>query len=201
MLKNANLFIAPAILTLLSVPAKAADPVAATPLGNPGEWATSSDYPAASLRAGVEGTVGFRVATGENGVVTACEITRSSGSAELDEQTCNLVRMRARFKPAKDGMGRSVAGSYSNSIRWVVPKSAPSDFAPFSSVLTFTIDENGRALDCQWKNTGKTPAAAGELPTPCDTTTQVFMPLFDATGKPVARRVKFTTSAEFVEAK
>ncbi len=173
----------------------------ATPLGSPGDWVTSNDYPATSLRNDVEGTVGFIIATGANGVPTGCEISRSSGSAELDETTCNLVMTRARFSPAKNEKGKAVAGSYSNSVRWVIPnKGVPADFAPYASTFTFTIDANGHAVDCKWEYVGKPEDKAQTPVMPCDNKGQIFMPLFDTTGKPVARRVRLTNSAEFLDA-
>ncbi|MFN3425733.1 MAG: energy transducer TonB, partial [Novosphingobium meiothermophilum] len=97
-------------------------PKAAVPKGNPANWATSNDYPSRALREEREGTTGFRVTIGTDGKVIDCEITRSSGSADLDEATCSNIRRRARFTPATDGDGNPTTGSYSNSIRWVIPK-------------------------------------------------------------------------------
>lgn len=97
-------------------------PKAAVPKGQPGNWATSNDYPSRALREEREGTTGFRVTIGPDGKVTDCQITRSSGSPDLDEATCSNVRRRARFQPATDGEGQPTTGSYSNSIRWVIPK-------------------------------------------------------------------------------
>ncbi len=97
-------------------------PKGAAPKGNPGSWATSNDYPSRALREEREGTTGFRVSVGTDGKVTDCQITRSSGSPDLDEATCANVRRRARFTPATDGEGNPTTGSYANSVRWVIPK-------------------------------------------------------------------------------
>ncbi|MEI6640564.1 MAG: energy transducer TonB [Novosphingobium sp.] len=97
-------------------------PKAATPKGNPGNWATSNDYPSRALREEREGSSGFRVSVGADGKVTSCEITRSSGSPDLDQATCDNVRRRARFTPATDGEGNPTTGSYASTIRWVIPK-------------------------------------------------------------------------------
>jgi protein TonB len=93
----------------------------AQPKGSPASWATDADYPSRALRANEQGTTGFRVTVGPDGRVTDCQVTSSSGSAELDATTCTLVTRRARFKPALQD-GQPVAASYSNRIRWVVPK-------------------------------------------------------------------------------
>ena len=69
-----------------------------------------------------EGVTGFRVTIGTDGKVVDCQITKSSGSPDLDEATCANVRRRARFTPATDGEGNPTTGSYANAIRWVIPK-------------------------------------------------------------------------------
>ena len=97
-------------------------PKQATPKGNPGNWATTNDYPTRALREEREGTTSFRVTVGPDGRVTSCEITGSSGSDDLDAATCSNVTRRARFNPATDGEGQPTSGSYSNRVRWVIPK-------------------------------------------------------------------------------
>ena len=121
----------PAPVVPIAIPAPAAPPAppppkfqpqAATPKGNPGSWATTNDYPARALREEREGTTGFRVTVGPDGKVTDCQVTSSSGSPDLDEAACSNIRRRARFNPAKDGEGQPTTGSYSNRVRWVIPK-------------------------------------------------------------------------------
>jgi protein TonB len=96
-------------------------PKGPAPVNSPSNWATSIDYPSASLRLDEQGTATFRVSVGSDGRVKACEIVRSSGHKRLDEATCNLVTRRARFDPATDKNGDKVVGTYSNSVRWVLP--------------------------------------------------------------------------------
>lgn len=93
-----------------------------TPKGNPANWATTNDYPTRALREEREGTTGFRVTVGPDGRVTGCSVTSSSGSPDLDDATCANVTRRARFNPATDGEGQPTSGSYSNRVRWVIPK-------------------------------------------------------------------------------
>ncbi|MCE2842158.1 MAG: energy transducer TonB [Novosphingobium sp.] len=93
-----------------------------TPKGNPANWATTNDYPTRALREEREGTTSFRVSVGPDGRVTGCTVTSSSGSPDLDEATCSNVTRRARFNPATDGEGQPTSGSYSNRVRWVIPK-------------------------------------------------------------------------------
>ena len=97
-------------------------PKGAVPKGNPGNWATTNDYPSRALREEREGTTGFRVTVGPDGRVTDCSITSSSGHPDLDEAACANIRRRARFAPAMDGEGQPTTGSYANRVRWVIPK-------------------------------------------------------------------------------
>lgn len=94
----------------------------AQPRGNPGSWATPNDYPARALREERAGTTRFRVTIGPDGRVTDCQVTGSSGHADLDEATCKNVTRRARFKPALDQAGNPISDTYSNAVRWEIPK-------------------------------------------------------------------------------
>jgi periplasmic protein TonB len=99
--------------------AKRPNPV---PKGNPGNWANTNDYPSRALQQEREGTTGFRVTVGPNGRVTDCQISSSSGHPDLDQATCTNVTRRARFDPALDGNGNPTTGTYSNRVRWQIPK-------------------------------------------------------------------------------
>jgi len=92
------------------------------PRNNPGLWASTSDYPSSSLRLGEQGTVRFELAITADGRVSDCRILASSGSVELDAATCKRVSQRAKFEPAMDTTGARVSGSYTGSIRWVIPQ-------------------------------------------------------------------------------
>jgi TonB family protein len=92
------------------------------PRGNPGNWATSNDYPSVALQQEIEGTSGFSLTVGPDGLVSDCVITQSSGSPELDTATCTNVKQRARFEPALDASGTPTTGKYANRIRWQIPE-------------------------------------------------------------------------------
>jgi protein TonB len=104
-----------------AAPPPAAPATPAQPRGNPGSWATTNDYPSRALREERSGTTGFRVTVGADGRVVDCQITSSSGHADLDQATCQNVTRRARFKPATQD-GQPVQGTYSNRVRWVIPE-------------------------------------------------------------------------------
>jgi protein TonB len=97
-------------------------PKAAAPRNPPARWATTDDYPSRDLREENEGTTFFRVVVGTNGRASACEVVRSSGHPGLDAATCKAVTARARFEPATDANGEKVVGTYSNSVRWQIPR-------------------------------------------------------------------------------
>jgi protein TonB len=97
-------------------------PKGAQPRGNPGSWATTDDYPSRALREEKEGVTRFTVQVSPEGRVTSCSVTGSSGTPELDDAACRAITRRARFNPATNGEGQPVAGTYSNSVRWQIPK-------------------------------------------------------------------------------
>lgn len=91
------------------------------PVGNQGDWFPRDAYPAAARRAGAEGRVSVSVDVGEKGRVTACRVTASSGSEELDAATCRLASRNGRFRPALDANGQPVAATYAlRNVRWVL---------------------------------------------------------------------------------
>jgi protein TonB len=64
-----------------------------------------SDLPddlAYNLAAGVDLTVGVKYAVEEDGRVTDCRVTRSSGNSTLDRLTCDLIESKFRYRPALD---------------------------------------------------------------------------------------------------
>lgn len=105
----------------LPVPTPVALGRPAMPRGNPASWVSDSDYPSRELREGSQGRVGFALSLAADGRVSSCRVTASSGHPGLDEATCTLVARRARFIPAMGPDGRASAGSYSGTIRWVIP--------------------------------------------------------------------------------
>ena len=95
------------------------DPDSTIPLGNAGRWATNDDYPAAAMREEREGKAGFKLTVDPSGAVIGCQITSSTGHADLDAETCSLVTRRARFNVAPP---KSPSRYYENFIRWQIPR-------------------------------------------------------------------------------
>jgi protein TonB len=68
---------------------------------------TTDDYPASAQAAGAEGTSQAQITIGSDGRVVGCNIIRSSGNGALDSATCNILRRRAKFTPARDSNGQA----------------------------------------------------------------------------------------------
>ncbi|CAM4025728.1 TonB family protein [Paracidovorax anthurii] len=82
-------------------------------------------YPPVARRLGHEGRVVVSATIGADGRVRHASIGQGSGFQELDDAALAAVR-DAAFVPARDGMGRPVAGSYRIPIRFTLsPDPAP----------------------------------------------------------------------------
>jgi periplasmic protein TonB len=79
------------------------------------------DYPAAAMRANEQGTTGFLLLIESDGRVAHCRVTRSSGSAALDVATCQVLKGRARYAPARDAAGNPARGTDSGWVTWALP--------------------------------------------------------------------------------
>lgn len=109
------------------VQAIASDPVSRQPLA---ALVSPNDYPAQAIATRQSGTVRFRLDVGANGRVEGCTILRSSRSSILDASTCRLMRSRARFTPARDLNGQTVAGRIEDEISWTLPGTGTADRPP-----------------------------------------------------------------------
>jgi len=77
------------------------------------------DYPASAQAAGAEGTARATLTIGTDGRVVSCNITQSSGNSSLDSATCNILRRRAKFVPARDSNGNATTDTVSTpAIVW-----------------------------------------------------------------------------------
>lgn len=168
--------------------------VPARPYTNPGNWVTSNDYPTRALREERSGTTSFRLTVGPDGRPVACDITDSSGSADLDSTACALLMRRSRFSPALDAEGNPTVGTWASRFRWTIPE--PEIFEhekhplPGLSVITFTVDRLGFAKDCRLVS-GADPETFLYFVMPC-AGDQKFPIYTDAKGNAVERRVRIT---------
>jgi TonB family protein len=88
-------------------------------------WFTTDDYPLEALVRRGQGVVRFRLTIDAQGAVSNCAIESSSGDPDLDRVSCEVLRSRARYHPARDAEGRVVEGSDSGSITWRLPPVLP----------------------------------------------------------------------------
>jgi TonB family protein len=75
-------------------------------------------YPKASLAAGEEGIVRYRVRIDRRGRAHRCEVIQSSGHVRLDQATCAMLMENARFTPASDRRGKGRGSSYEGRVVW-----------------------------------------------------------------------------------
>ncbi|HEX8239113.1 MAG TPA: energy transducer TonB [Allosphingosinicella sp.] len=82
---------------------------------------SDEDYPTVAVMKGQGGRVGFALLVGEDGRVADCTIVATSGVPSLDSQACALLRIRARFEPARDNAGKPAKDSVLGGIVWNMP--------------------------------------------------------------------------------
>ena len=82
----------------------------------------------------------------ENGTPSGCQVTVSSGDADLDSLTCSLLQKRAEFKPATDRTGQAIRSVYSQKVSWRIPREK---LITQGFKLTFAVEPNGRLSSCQ----------------------------------------------------
>jgi TonB family protein len=121
-----------ACLVLISAPATAALDESEVRRSKNGDF-LFKHYPARALALGEQGRVGFRVTLDNEGTVTSCDVTKSSGFGSLDSETCDLIVRYARFKPVRDLAGRPFAASSEGFVNWQLPHGAAPNVRQASS--------------------------------------------------------------------
>lgn len=94
---------------------------AAGPKGNPADWVSQDDYPAAALRAEAQGRTSIAWDINLQGRVENCHVTSSSGNADLDEAACRAITRRGKYSPALDQSGNPIRSAAARTVRWVLP--------------------------------------------------------------------------------
>jgi TonB family protein len=67
------------------------------------------------------GVVAYQLVLDPEGLPTECRVIESSGHADLDALTCDILMKRARFSPARDENNNALGSWYRGRMRWVVP--------------------------------------------------------------------------------
>jgi protein TonB len=140
---------------------------------------------------GEQGTVHFLLTVDETGAPLTCEVTGSSGSAELDNATCKLVQRRAKFTPAADKSGAPTVGYYFNSARWFIPEAK---VAPDASELTvsYVVNADGVPGACTVVTQAGEAAAKWARKLSLCPTVAYDQPYRGAQGQPIAQKVTVT---------
>ena len=83
---------------------------------------SNDDYPEAAISAGASGTARAQLSIGPDGRVSGCNLVQSTGNGALDATTCNILRRRVKFTPARDSNGNPTSDTYvTPPIKWVLP--------------------------------------------------------------------------------
>lgn len=166
----------------------------AIPASDPRSWMTPADYPDLAMRDGRGGSVSFTLQVRVDGSVASCKVTESSGSPDLDQQTCRLLMQRARFHPARDSNGNAIAGEYKSRMHWksgYEPAYIDYQFVkrlePSVRVLTYTVEADGSIHSCFETQDGA-PVPIHQTKSPCNFRGKT-KPYLDAAGKPVRKVV------------
>lgn len=83
------------------------------------------DYPTRAERGEEQGAVRFRLAIAADGRIAECVVTRSSGSATLDRETCRMLSARVRYAPLRRLGGGRTATSDQGIVRWRLAPGGP----------------------------------------------------------------------------
>jgi TonB family protein len=103
-------------------------------------------YPPRALAAGEQGQVGFRVTLDTKGILTSCDITKSSGFMTLDAETCDFMVRYAKFE-APEAEGRRVAATREGYVNWKLPAGAKA--APKVRKASLATGSSAEKLICR----------------------------------------------------
>lgn len=146
-----------AVASGLATASLAADPQPARPTQDLYHWFTADDYPLAAIRRHTEGAVGFRLTIDAQGMVSGCVVESSSGDPDLDRTTCEILRSRPHYYPARDAAGRAVDGFDTGRVTWRLPpeQSPPAPLTLATADLEGMIRMNGPQLACRTTANGQ----------------------------------------------
>lgn len=87
---------------------------------DPPSWVTPDDIPLGDYPSHGSGRteIGFDVAI--DGSITACGVTASSGTPELDQRLCTLISKRGAFLPAIDATGSARVAHARTAFTWFI---------------------------------------------------------------------------------
>lgn len=89
------------------------------------QYFNDEDYPEVALDKGQTGRVRFALLIQEDGRVADCTIVATSGAAALDSQVCAMLKVRAKFEPARGHDGKPAKDATVGAVTWRIDNSPP----------------------------------------------------------------------------
>lgn len=195
-----------ALLLLDGASAQTFIPVTAT---NQGSWLGDEHYLTRALGLEMSGVTQADIFVDANGRPQNCVVDASSGSKDLDGQSCAAAIHKGRFTPARDENGRPISGVYRYRTHWQLAgkgrRKPPADVTlavsnlpgrqrSLTVRLRYIVDETGKITHCAVDTGSGFPkvdaAACAAMPKRF-----VFAPARDNAGR--AWRVVRTQSVAF----
>lgn len=96
-------------------------PIVTRPKGTVDGLFTTNDYPTEAWQTGQTGVVGVLIWIEADGRVSTCEITNTNAAPVLQQKTCEVLKARGRFTPARDARGLPIRAPATAHINWVLP--------------------------------------------------------------------------------
>lgn len=185
---------------LLSVLILAA-PQDGRPIGDPGNWLSTKDYPTSEVSRGISGATGFALIVNKDGGVDDCRIEESSGSDALDATACALLKVRARFTPARDSKGQKVPFVYRSRVRWQFPQDVSFTIPVEPEVFSVAVDQNEKGIVDDCVVLTKPKGTSETAPTPClqFPAGRQLRKMTGPDGKPAKVRMTITQSVSFAQ--
>lgn len=79
---------------------------------------SSGDYPDMAFTRNMTGRTEVLLLVDEQGALKDCSVESTSGIASLDAMSCQVLRVRAKFRPATDAVGKPAKSVIVSAIRW-----------------------------------------------------------------------------------
>jgi TonB family protein len=134
------------------------------PVGSIQGLISADDYPVEALDRNEQGDVGVLIRVGTMGAISDCVVEKSSGSAILDKRTCEIIRQRANYKPARDRHGRAVVSEAHDTITWRIADDVPEPSDPWAATIVMNYAADGQPISCHVEVEG---AKAASKPPTC----------------------------------
>lgn len=166
------------LLLLLASASGPADPSASSipkPIGSLSGLITGDDYPRQAMERGEQGKVDILVRVDDQGSISDCIVEQSSGFSDLDARTCELIRERAKFKPALDPQGRAIPSEMRTQIGWSL-RDGPQPNQPWVHRIVASLGPGRQVLSCQTESNLSPTPNQKETVEPCDDEMLQFLP-------------------------